>query len=90
MRFVKEVHYESDYILSLRFDGGDLRGVDLTPYLDGEVFEPLKNIVYFKTVRVNPDIDTIVWDNGADFSPDFLFEISQPVPDRPPIAATSR
>lgn len=47
MRFVKEVHYESGYTLSLRFDGGDLRGVDLAPYLDGEVFEPLKNNANF-------------------------------------------
>lgn len=90
MRFVKEVHCESGYTLSLRFEDGNLRGVDLAPYLDGEVFEPLKNIAYFKTVRVNPDTETIVWDNGADFSPDFLFEISQPVPDQPPIVVTSR
>jgi hypothetical protein len=34
----------------------------------------LKDVDYFKTVRVNPDIDTIVWENGADFSPDFLYE----------------
>jgi len=25
------------------------------------------------------DLDTVVWDNGADMSPDFLFEISVPV-----------
>ena len=37
--------------------------------------ELLKDIEYFRTVRVNPDIDTVVWDNDADLSPDFLYEI---------------
>jgi len=49
--------------------------VDLEPYLDGGVFEPLNDIDYFKTVHVNPDIDAIVWDNDADVSADFLYEI---------------
>ena len=49
--------------------------VDMEPYLDGEIFELLKDTDYFKTVRVNPDIDTIAWENNADVSPDFLYEI---------------
>jgi hypothetical protein len=47
--------------------------------LTGEIFEPLKNLRYFKTVKINPDLDTIVWDNGADMSPDFLYEIGAEV-----------
>jgi hypothetical protein len=59
----------------LTFEDGVVKLVDMEPYLDGEIFEPLKNIDYFKTVRLNPDIDTIVWDNDADVSSDFLYEI---------------
>jgi len=76
---VKEVLYVSDYKLQLTFEDGSVKIVDLEPYLDGEIFEPLKDIEYFKTVRVDPDIDTIVWDNGADMSPDFLYEIGEEV-----------
>jgi hypothetical protein len=47
--------------------------------LDGEVFEPLRKIEFFRTARLNPDIDTVVWKNGADMSPDFLYEIGVPV-----------
>jgi hypothetical protein len=65
----------SEYKLLLSFEDGSLRLVDLERELEGEIFEPLANINYFKTVRVNPDLDTIVWDNGADMSPDFLYEI---------------
>lgn len=81
MHFVKDVDYVSGYKLRLTFEDESVRLVDLKKHLDGEIFEPLKNLNYFKTVRVNPDIDTIVWDNGADMSPDFLYEIGVPVPD---------
>ncbi|MBK8799871.1 MAG: DUF2442 domain-containing protein [Anaerolineales bacterium] len=75
MHFVRAVTYRAGYQLLLEFEDGSSRLVDLEPHLDGEIFEPLKDIAYFKTVRVDKDIDTIVWSNGADMSPDFLFEI---------------
>jgi hypothetical protein len=75
MHFVKDVTYISAYKLLLTFEDGVAKLVDLEPYLDGEIFEPLRDIDYFKTVHLNPDIDTIVWDNDADLSPDFLYEI---------------
>jgi len=75
MHFVKGAAYVSDYKLLLTFEDGIVKLVDLKPHLDGEIFEPLRDVNYFKTVRVNPDIDTIVWENGADISPDFLYEI---------------
>ena len=75
MHFVKDVTYVSEYKLLVTFEDGVVKLVDMEPYLDGEIFEPLKDIDYFKTVRVNPDINTIVWDNDADVSPDFLYEI---------------
>jgi hypothetical protein len=67
--------------LFLTFETDETRLVNLAPHLDGEVFEPLKNVEYFRRFRVDPDLDTVVWPNGADFSPDFLFDISQPVSD---------
>ena len=79
MHFVKDVKYVSEYKLLLSFDDGSVKLVDLERELDGEIFEPLKDINYFKTVRVNTDLDTIVWENGADMSPDFLYEVGIPV-----------
>lgn len=74
MHIVKDVTYVSDYKLLLSFDDGSERLVDLANELDGEIFEPLKDIEYFKKVQVNPDLATIVWDNGADMCPDFLYK----------------
>lgn len=79
MHFVKDVTYIAEYKLQLTFEDGRIRLADLEPHLDGEIFEPLRDLSYFKTVRVNPDLDTIVWDNGADMSPDFLYEIGKPM-----------
>jgi hypothetical protein len=75
MHYVKNASYAGDHKLKVRFDDNQTKLVDLAPYLDGPVFEPLKDVSYFKRFRVNKDIDTVVWPNGADFSPDFLYSI---------------
>jgi hypothetical protein len=79
MHFVKSVEYVSGYKLLLTFEDGSVRLADLEPHLDGEVFEPLREINYFKAASVSSELDTIVWDNGADMSPDFLYEIGVPI-----------
>jgi hypothetical protein len=79
MHFVKGVEYLSGYKLLLTFEDGSVRIADLEPHLDGEVFEPLREISYFKSTRVDSELDTIVWENGADMSPDFLYEIGVPI-----------
>jgi hypothetical protein len=79
MHFVRSVQYVSGYTLRLGFEDGSVRLVDLAAHLDGEMFQPLKDVAYFKTVRVHPELDTVVWENGADICPDFLFEIGVPV-----------
>jgi hypothetical protein len=86
MQFVRDVQYLSGYKLRLKFEDGVEREVDLSQHLDGEIFEPLKNVSNFRNVRVNSEIDTIVWENGADMSPDFLYEISVPVAESVPAA----
>lgn len=79
LHFVREVTYVSGYKLLLTFEDDSVRLADLEGYLTGEIFEPLKDIAYFKTVRVDPDLDTIVWSNGADMSPAFLYRIGMVV-----------
>lgn len=66
------VRYVRDYVLWLKFEDGSEGEVDLATSLRGPVFQPLKNIAYFKQVRVNPELGTIVWPNGADIAPETL------------------
>jgi len=79
MHFVRRATYAGECRLLVVFENGDERLVDLRPHLDGPISEPLRDPAYFRGFRVNEDIDTVVRENGADFSPDFLYEIGQPV-----------
>ncbi|MCX6843890.1 MAG: DUF2442 domain-containing protein [candidate division WOR-3 bacterium] len=79
MHFVRKATLAGEYRLFITFEDGNERLVDLKSHLSGEVFEPLNDLAYFQKFRVNEDLDTVVWENGADFSPDFLYEIGEPV-----------
>ncbi len=61
------------------FENNEAKEVDLSNYLTGTIFELLKEIDYFKKVSLNSDIDTIVWPNNADYSPDFLYKIGKSI-----------
>ena len=50
-------------------DGADGE-VDLRSSLDGPIFEPLKDVDYFRRFRLEGH--TLVWKNGADFAPEYL------------------
>jgi hypothetical protein len=70
---VRQADYMGQYRIRLRFNDGAEGVVDLGDALVGEVFEPLKDIEQFKSFRVDPDIETIVWENGADMAPEYLY-----------------
>ena len=71
---VIDAKYIKDYKLYLRFSDGSDGEVDLEQDLEGEIFEPLRDIPYFKDFTVNQELHTVVWPNGADFAPEFLYE----------------
>jgi len=67
--------YSAAYRLWLQFADGAQGEVDLEPELWGEVFEPLRDHVYFQTVQLDKELNTIRWANGADFAPEFLYQL---------------
>jgi hypothetical protein len=71
---VISVEYLDNYQLKLTFNNRIEGIVDLEQELYGEIFEPLKDKSLFQKVFVTSR--TIEWPNGADFAPEFLFEIS--------------
>lgn len=81
------VECDSEFRLYLQFEDGSWRMADLENHLNGEVFEPLRDLCLFRTAKLNLDVDTVVWENGADMSPDFLYEIGVPIKGRPQLKA---
>ncbi len=48
--------------------------IDFRPVLAGQMFGPLRDIALFNQVRVDPEVHTLVWPNGADFDPATLHD----------------
>ena len=70
---VAEVKHLPDFRLWVRFLDGTSGTVDLSQELWGPMFEPLTNPDVFDQVRVDPELETVVWPNGADLAPEFLY-----------------
>ena len=68
-----DMKYVSEYKIWLSFEDGIEGEVDLEDELWGEVFEPLRRRARFKTVRLDKELNTICWEDGADFAPEFLY-----------------
>ena len=68
--------------LELSFDDGLTAIVDLDRVISSfeGVFAPLRDPQYFRLVRVDPEIGTIVWPNGADLCPDVLYSYASGKP----------
>lgn len=71
---VIEAKYLRDFTVWVKFEDGSEGEIDLSGELYGPVFEPLKDVNYFKQVRVDPELGTIAWPNGADLAPEFLYD----------------
>jgi hypothetical protein len=77
---VLSVEVLGHYRLRLTFSDGGSRDVDLTGQLIGPVFEPLANPDFFAQVRVDEELGTVAWPNGADLDPLVLHGDFEPAP----------
>ena len=67
----------SAYILRVRFDDDTEQVINFQPVLAGELYGPLRNLSLFNRVRIDPEVHTLVWPNGADFDPATLHDWPQ-------------
>ena len=73
---VVEVKLIKNYVIYLRFENGVQGELDISELIKFEgVFSKLQDQDYFATVYLNKELGTIVWDNGADFSPSYLYSV---------------
>lgn len=65
---VIEAEYRGEYMIKLTFNDGISETIDFAQYLDGPVFEPLKDVSYFQKFCLEGG--TVAWPNRADIAPD--------------------
>jgi hypothetical protein len=70
---ITEAKYIEDYRVEVSFDNGCKGIADLSEVLKGTVFEPLKDKKVFSQLKVDPELETIAWPNGADLAPEYVF-----------------
>jgi hypothetical protein len=62
------------YTLRVKFEDRTEQLINFEPALAGELFGPLRNLSLFDEVRIDPEVHTLVWPNGADFDPATLHD----------------
>ncbi len=70
---VSDARYLDGYKVEVLFSDGRKGVADLASALEGPAFERLQDLSVFAQLRVDQDLDTIVWPNGVDLAPEFLY-----------------
>lgn len=71
---VTDFHFVGRYRLRVAFRDGLVREIDFQPVLAGALYGPLRDQQIFNQVRLDPEVHTLVWPNGADFDPATLHD----------------
>ena len=75
MKNILEARPLDNSILHVIFDNGAAFDVDIKPFIKSGISSALKDMQYFKTVKVEDGY--ITWPNGYDFCPEFLYEYAK-------------
>ncbi len=71
MKKVVSAKAKDDFTLDLIFNDGAKKTFDVKPYLNRGIFTELKNLEYFKQIKVV--FGTVQWQNEQDFAPETLY-----------------
>ena len=71
---VTAVQVVRKYTLEVEFADSTRQKIDFQPVLVGEIYGSLLDRSLFNKVRVDPEVHTLVWPNGADFDPAILHD----------------
>ncbi len=70
---VTNAKYIEAYKVEVSFNNGRKGIADLIDAIKGPVFEPLINTSEFSSFTVDKELETIVWPNGADLAPEYIY-----------------
>jgi Protein of unknown function (DUF2442). len=67
---LQSIEFLDSYVIRATLDDGTVNDLDFEPHLWGPMFAPLKDLAVFRSGRVDPEAQTVVWPNGADVAPE--------------------
>ena len=71
---VTKARHIADHRVEVSFNDGTSAELDLSRSLDGPIFEPLRDVEYFRAFSIIGH--TLAWPNGADFAPEYLHSLA--------------
>jgi hypothetical protein len=71
---VVRAEHRGQFRLHVVFNDGSENTIDFAEWLEGPVFEPLKDAEFFKRFFI--DGGTVAWPNGADIAPETLYDVA--------------
>ena len=71
---VTEARHLANHRIHVSFSDGTSDEIDLAGSLDGPIFQPLRDVEYFKAFSIVGH--TLAWPNGADFAPEYLHSLA--------------
>jgi hypothetical protein len=84
---VVRAEYRGGFRMQLTFSDSSEATVDFEQWLDGPIFEPLKDHGYFRRFFI--DGGTVAWPNGADIAPETLYDAAQATRSNPALQPTA-
>src|SRR5271168_4248395 len=71
---VSSVKIVAPYEFRVGFNDGTEQTINFRPVLSGELYRPLRELSLFNQVKIDSEVHTLVWPNGADFDPATLHD----------------
>lgn len=71
---VQSFQIVAPYTLRIQFDDATEQTINFQPVLAGELYHPLRDLTLFNQVRIDPEVHTLIWPNGANFDPATLHD----------------
>ena len=71
---VRSFKIVAPYTLRVEFDDATQQTIDFNAVLAGELYSPLRELAVFNQVKIDSEVHTLVWPNGADFDPATLHD----------------
>jgi len=70
---ITAAEYLQDYKVAVTFNNGRAGIADLAEALGQGVFQSLTDITQFRQLKVDDELNTIAWPNGADLAPEYVY-----------------